>query len=73
MSILKVISYPVIQYRKCASDVEKNIIDHSLVAGALTLIPLPVVTEVALIFCQIRMYKKIHEITFYYKKKQGHT
>ena len=51
------------KYYKAADEVEQSIINHSVTAGALALVPLPGIAEVAMLIAQIRMYKRIHEIT----------
>ena len=51
------------KYYEAADEVEQSIIKHSVTAGALALVPLPGIAEVAMLIAQIRMYKRIHEIT----------
>lgn len=51
------------KYYEAADEVEQSIINHSVTAGALALVPLPGIAEVAMLIAQIRMYKRIHEIT----------
>ena len=50
------------KYYDKADEVERAIIQHSATAGGVALIPCPGI-EAGMLLIQIRMYKKIHDIT----------
>lgn len=59
---LKAAGDAAIQWYRSTDEAQKLIIRHSCIAGAIALIPLPVVGEIAIIVNQVAMYRGINRL-----------